>query len=151
MGIFDFLKGSGRKVEAEDASNEVLDDLKFGNGILRAIRANGLYSEGVTSKFHDGTVTLAGTVPDQATRERIVLLAGNTVGVARVDDQLVVAAPAPESVFYTVKSGDTLSKIAKAHLGDANKYPIIFDANRPMLEHPDKIYPGQVLRIPTEG
>lgn len=148
MGIFDFLKGSGKKVEVEQANDE-LDDLKFGNGILRAITKNGLYSEGVTSKFNDGTVTLRGKVPDQATREKIVLLAGNTVGVARVDDQLEVEAPAPEAVFYTVKSGDTLSKIAKAHLGDAGKYPVIFEANRPMLENPDKIYPGQVLRIPS--
>jgi nucleoid-associated protein YgaU len=148
MGIFDFLKGSGRKVELDHATDE-LDDLKFGNGILRAIRTNGLYSEGVTSKFHDGVVTLAGTVPDQATREKIVLLAGNTVGVAQVDDQLVVETPAAAAVFYTVKSGDTLSKIAKAHLGDASKYPLIFEANQPMLDSPDKIYPGQVLRIPT--
>ncbi|HET9064946.1 MAG TPA: peptidoglycan-binding protein LysM [Gemmatimonadales bacterium] len=148
MGIFDFLKGSGKKVELE-TSDDVLDDLKFGNGILRAITKNGLYSDGVTSKFHAGTVTLRGTVPDQATREKIVLLAGNTVGVERVDDQLEVVTPAPEAVFYTVKSGDTLSKIAKSQLGDAGKYPAIFEANRPMLENPDKIYPGQVLRIPS--
>ncbi len=55
---------------------------------------------------------------------------------------------APKATFYTVQSGDSLSKIAKAHYGDAMKYPAIFEANKPMLEHPDKIYPGQVLRIP---
>ena len=44
--------------------------------------------------------------------------------------------------------GDTLSKVAKEFYGNANKYPVIFEANRPMLSHPDKIYPGQVLRIP---
>ena len=54
----------------------------------------------------------------------------------------------PTSVFYTVKSGDTLSKIAKETLGSANRYPEIFEANKPMLKHPDKIFPGQVLRIP---
>lgn len=54
----------------------------------------------------------------------------------------------PTSVFYTVKSGDNLSKIAKEHLGSANRYPEIFEANKPMLKHPDKIFPGQVLRIP---
>jgi nucleoid-associated protein YgaU len=57
----------------------------------------------------------------------------------------------PEAVFYTVKSGDTLSKIASEHYGSASKYPTIFEANRPMLSDPDKIYPGQVLRIPEEG
>jgi nucleoid-associated protein YgaU len=55
---------------------------------------------------------------------------------------------APEAQYYTVVSGDNLSKIAKHYYGDANKYPVIFEANKPMLTHPDKIYPGQVLRIP---
>ena len=95
-----------------------------------------------------------------------MLIAGNTYGVASVDDRLTVAgapaaaaspetaAPAPEAapepVYYTVVSGDTLSKIAKEHYGDAMKYPVIFEANRPMLEDPDKIYPGQKLRIPAQ-
>ena len=70
--------------------------------------------------------------------------------MAQVDDQMSVAqaAPQPPAVFYTVKSGDTLSKIAQEHLGSANKYPVIFEANTPMLKDPNKIYPGQVLRIP---
>ncbi|HEX7719895.1 MAG TPA: LysM peptidoglycan-binding domain-containing protein, partial [Woeseiaceae bacterium] len=54
----------------------------------------------------------------------------------------------PESNFYTVKSGDTLSKIAREVYGNASKYPVIFEANKPMLSNPDRIYPGQVLRIP---
>jgi nucleoid-associated protein YgaU len=48
-----------------------------------------------------------------------------------------------------VQKGDTLSKVAKEMYGDANKYPQIFEANKPMLTHPDKIYPGQKLRIPA--
>ena len=52
------------------------------------------------------------------------------------------------SKTYVVEKGDTLSKIAKEVYGNANKYPAIFEANKPMLSHPDKIYPGQVLRIP---
>jgi nucleoid-associated protein YgaU len=65
--------------------------------------------------------------------------------------ELVKAStPAKEPVFYTVKKGDNLSKIAEKHYGKgkASKYTVIFEANRPMLSHPDKIYPGQVLRIP---
>ena len=50
---------------------------------------------------------------------------------------------------YTVKSGDTLSKIAKEHLGDANAYMKIFNANKDQLSDPDKIKPGQVLKIPS--
>ena len=54
----------------------------------------------------------------------------------------------PEAQYYTVVRGDTLSKIAKQYYGDANKYPAIFEANKPMLKSPDLIYPGQMLRIP---
>jgi LysM repeat protein len=66
-----------------------------------------------------------------------------------VHDNLAVDKPEPEAKFYTVVKGDTLSKIAKDSYGNANKYMKIFEANQPMLKHPDKIYPGQVLRIPA--
>ncbi|MEM8916931.1 MAG: LysM peptidoglycan-binding domain-containing protein, partial [Pseudomonadota bacterium] len=77
-----------------------------------------------------------------------ILSAGNTPGVAEVESLIEVAESGPEPVFYEVKSGDTLSAIAQEQYGAASKYPEIFEANRPMLSHPDKIYPGQVLRIP---
>ena len=60
----------------------------------------------------------------------------------------MVATPAPEARYYTVVKGDSLSKIAKEMYGNAMKYPVIFEANKPMLKDPDLIYPGQVLRIP---
>jgi nucleoid-associated protein YgaU len=78
-----------------------------------------------------------------------VLLVGNVEGVSQVDDQLQATQPAAQAIFYTVKRGDTLSKIAQSHYGDANQYPRIFEANRPLLQDPDEIYPGQMLRIPT--
>jgi nucleoid-associated protein YgaU len=61
------------------------------------------------------------------------------------------ASPAAvsEATFYTVKSGDTLGKIAQEQYGSASKYTVIFEANQPMLKDPDKIYPGQSLRIPA--
>ena len=58
-------------------------------------------------------------------------------------------AAAKAAATYTVKSGDTLSKIAKDHLGDANAYMKIFEANKDQLSDPDKIKPGQVLKIPA--
>ena len=87
---------------------------------------------------------------DQATREKVVLCCGNVAGVTQVDDAMTTAEPADESRWYTVVRGDTLSAIAKKYYGDANKYPVIFEANKPMLTHPDKIYPGQKLRIPAQ-
>ena len=84
----------------------------------------------------------------QEDKEKLVLACGNVRGIAEVDEDLEVEQKAPEATMYTVKSGDSLSKIAKQHYGDASKYPRIFEANRPMLSDPDKIYPGQVLRIP---
>ena len=94
------------------------------------------------------TATVSGTAADQATREKIVLCCGNVDSVEKVIDQLSVNAASEASRFYTVKGGDTLSKISKEMYGDANKYDAIFEANKPMLKSPDRIYPGQVLRIP---
>jgi nucleoid-associated protein YgaU len=61
----------------------------------------------------------------------------------------VVRAPAEESKFHDVVRGDTLSAIAKTYYGNAGKYMVIFEATKPMLGHPDKIYPGQKLHIPA--
>lgn len=94
-------------------------------------------------------MSVFGKAPNQETKEKIVLCCGNVEGVSAVNDQMGVSAPEPEATFHTVVRGDTLSKIAKAVYGDAMKYPAIFEANKPMLSHPDKIYPGQVLRIPA--
>jgi nucleoid-associated protein YgaU len=93
-------------------------------------------------------VILAGQAASDEIREKVILAAGNTLGVAQVEEAIQTPEAGPASVFYTVEKGDTLSKIAKAHYGDATAYPAIFAANTPMLKHPDKIYPGQVLRIP---
>jgi nucleoid-associated protein YgaU len=92
-------------------------------------------------------------VANLATKEKVVLVAGNTKGIASVEDNMSVAEvevidKAAMAQFHTVESGDTLGEIAKVFYGNAMKYPVIFEANKPMLSHPDKIYPGQVLRIP---
>ena len=120
--------------------------------IERYIASQGLRADGLDVKY-DGatqTVTVSGAAPDQATREKIVLCCGNVSSVAKVNDLLTVAAGSePESKYHEVKSGDTLSKIAKEAYGDANAYMKIFEANKPMLSDPNKIYPGQKLRIPA--
>ncbi|MEK9499887.1 peptidoglycan-binding protein LysM [Gaopeijia maritima] len=161
MGIFDFIRNAGKKREAPsdtpaaapeapagESAEEKLAEMRTGNAILRTILSMNLDVTNPMVDFDDGTATIRGAAADQATREKIVLIAGNTQGVSRVDDRMTVEEEAPEARFYTVESGDTLSKIAKEQYGDAMKYPVIFEANKPMLEDPDKIYPGQVLRIP---
>ena len=117
------------------------------------IETQGLAVSGLAVDFEatTSTVTVAGVVADQGTKEKVLLCCGNVTGVEAVNDMLTVDAPEPESQWHTVVSGDNLSKIAKHYYGDANKYPVIFEANKPMLSHPDKIYPGQALRIPPLG
>ncbi len=147
MGIFDFLKDSGEDLEQQEREME-----KGKSEVLtRQVQILGLKVEGLVVDFDDGVATVSGKTPSQEEREKVVLVLGNTMGVARVDDQLVVEVAEPEATLYTVKGGDSLSKIAKAHYGDAMKYTVIFEANKPMLKDPDKIYPGQVLRLPAIG
>ncbi len=124
-----------------------------GEAIEKYISSQGLKADGLDVKY-DGssqTVTVSGVAADQATKEKIVLCCGNVAAVAKVNDMLTVASGGEaESTYREVKSGDTLSKIAKEAYGDANAYMKIFEANKPMLSNPDKIYPGQKLRIPPK-
>ncbi|KAF1021420.1 MAG: putative protein YgaU [Acinetobacter bereziniae] len=111
----------------------------------------GLSIDGLSVSYNSQTdlATVRGQVQSQADKEKIVLAIGNVDHVAQVDDQMTVATPEPESKFYTVKSGDNLSKISKEYYGDPNQYNKIFEANRPLLKNADDIFPGQVLRIPA--
>ena len=164
MGLMTFFKDAGEKLfgkgpakAAQEAaaaapSPETIAALNAtaAKAIADHVAAQGLSADGLDIAF-DGassTVTVAGTVGDQATKEKILLCCGNVQGVAGVNDMLIVNKPEPEAQWHTVVSGDNLSKIAKKFYGDPNKYPVIFEANKPMLTHPDKIYPGQMLRIP---
>ena len=155
MGLFDFVKDAGAKLfgSADDsaatpstptAAAPAPAPVSAGS-LHMHLKKMGLAPEDLSIGFNDGLVTASGTAASQEAREKIVLALGNVAGVAQVDDRMTVAG---ESVFYTVVSGDTLSGIAKQQYGSAGKYMAIFEANRPMLESPDLIYPGQVLRIP---
>lgn len=155
MGIFDFFKKAGSSVfkneEAEAAKAEA--DAAAANArkaslLKDIVNSTGIDIEELEIQLSDDVVTVHGSANNQAEKEKVILALGNVDGIAAVDDRLTVEETVPESTFYTVKSGDTLSKIAKAHYGDAMKYMNIFEANQPLLEDPNKIYPGQVLRIP---
>jgi nucleoid-associated protein YgaU len=150
MGLMSFFKGVGEKLfgksEAEVA--EKTPELKA-SALLAHVQGLGLAFKALTVKVNGDTVSISGEVETQEDAEKIALAVGNVEGVEAVDNQMVVATPAPEATYHTVVKGDTLSKIAKTVYGDAMKYPVIFEANKPMLKDPDLIYPGQVLRIPA--
>ena len=146
MGLIDFVKEAGESLlEKVGESREAAS-----NAVSKRIQDLGLSVDRLKVEVDGEKAVVSGTAASQAEREKAVLAAGNTQGVAQVDDQLSVASPEPESPsqYHRVVSGDTLSKIAKQYYGDTSKYPEIFEANKPMLKDPDKIYPGQVLRIP---
>jgi nucleoid-associated protein YgaU len=158
MSLISFIKEAGEKLfgnkpaAAGAAPVDVAAANKTASDAIAAyIGTQNLKVDGLDVAFDGatGTVTVAGKATDQATKEKVILCCGNVSGVTQVNDAMTVAQPADESRWYTVVRGDTLSAIAKSQYGNANEYPKIFEANKPMLSNPDKIYPGQVLRIPA--
>lgn len=165
MGMFSFIKSAGEKLfgigeakaaeeaaKAEPTADKIAAaNAAAANAIAGYVDEMGLTAEGLKIGF-DGassTVIVQGMAETQEIKEKILLCCGNVAGVEAVQDQLGVIETTVEPVFHTVVSGDTLSKIAKVQYGNAMEYMKIFEANKPMLSHPDKIYPGQVLRIPA--
>lgn len=151
--MFSFLKDVGEKLfgrgKAEAATPAAPTDEEMGKALTAKVQRLGLNVTELAITYSNYEARVQGNVPTQADREKVILAVGNSEGVSKVNDDLKVPTPEPEATFYTVVKGDTLSKIAKQFYGDAGKYPQIFEANKPMLTHPDKIYPGQVLRIPA--
>ncbi len=158
MGLFSFIKEAGEKLFGGGAAQaagaaaptQAELDARAGKAIEAYIATQNLGVSGVQVAFagSEGKVTVTGTAPTQAAKEKVTLCCGNVASVTSVDNQMSVTNPEPEAQYHDVVRGDTLSAIAKKFYGDANKYPAIFEANKPMLTHPDKIYPGQKLRIP---
>ena len=147
MGFLDFVSNVGENLFGGSAESDQERSAKLENHV----RKLGLEVQQLKIEVAEDGATVSGRVESQAEREKILLAVGNTEGIARVDDQLDVAKDEPEAQYYTVVKGDSLSKIAKEVYGDAMKYPVIFEANKPMLTNPDLIYPGQVLRIPPQA
>ncbi|MBF5004036.1 peptidoglycan-binding protein LysM [Diaphorobacter caeni] len=154
MGLFSFIKEAGEKLfggSSAQASPSEDPNAKAAAAIATYIGTQNLGVSDVVVKFDgaSGAVTVSGVAPTQAAKEKVTLCCGNVASVQSVDNQMSVTNPEPEAQYHDVVRGDTLSAIAKKYYGDANKYPAIFEANKPMLSSPDKIYPGQKLRIPA--
>ena len=143
MGLFDFAKDLGKKIfgSDDDPAEKIQDSIAAANP--------GVDDLGVT--FEDGVVHLSGKAASAEALEKAVLMAGNVQGVTEVKvDAMDAPAPEPEVVYYTIVSGDSLSKIAKAQYGNAMDYPKLFEANKEVIKDPDLIYPGQKIRIPPK-
>ena len=148
MSFLDFAKDMGRQLFDRDdlAAEKIKQHLEIQ---LTAVKD-------LDVQFDDGTVTLCGECMSSADREQAVLIAGNVKGVEKVvADELTFPPPPPEEPeekveFYEIQRGDTLSGIAKRYYGNAMQYTRIFEANRNVIEDPDKIYPGQKIRIPMD-
>ncbi len=150
MGLISFMKGVGEKLfgQKEQAATPAEAEPLKASALLNKVKSLGLAYNKLTVRVSGDTVILEGEVQKQEDAEKIALAVGNVEGVEVVDNRMTVVQPTPEAQYHTVVSGDSLSKIAQKYYGDMMKYPMIFEANKPMLSDPDKIYPGQVLRIP---
>ncbi|WP_299624187.1 peptidoglycan-binding protein LysM [uncultured Tateyamaria sp.] len=142
MGLWSFVKGKGKSLlgggDAPALNSTALED---------EIAELGLDASGMQISVEGDTVKVAGAAVSQEMKEKVILAVGNVEGVAAVEDDVPSAT---DPVFHTVVPGDTLWGISAATLGNGARYEEIFEANKPMLSHPDKIYPGQVLRIPQD-
>lgn len=158
MAIWDFVKDAGKSVfgkaeaatptpspaAAPDPKAETKRKVEALKAELRALDLDG---DDVHLTLRGDTIRVESRGADRETMEKLILALGNIEGIAKIEAELPEETAPP--VFHTVQKGETLSAIAKQHLGNANAYHDIFKANRPMLDDPDKIYPGQVLRIPN--
>lgn len=148
MGFLDFAKDVGRQLFDTDA--EAADNIKE----HLDIKLSGLKNLDV--KFDDGVATISGECVNEATKNKAILIAGNVKGVEKViADGLTFPPPEAEEEkekveFYEIVSGDTLSGIAKRYYGKASLYTRIHEANKELIPDPNKIYPGQKIRIPLD-
>ena len=168
MGFMDAFKnvlGGGNKASPAETVK----------GPSRVLREAGIDTSCLDCKIGgDGSVTVSGTVESGTKRDEIISTLEGMPNVSAVVNEINVGEPEPEPAAeepaaepaaesaaeagdtgdgrtYTVQSGDTLWKISQEMYGNGSKYMKIFEANKPMLENPDKIFPGQVLVIPEPG
>ncbi|MEL7537499.1 MAG: peptidoglycan-binding protein LysM [Pseudomonadota bacterium] len=166
MDLFGFAKDIGKRLfnKDEEAAEKIKELIETNNPGVKDLSVD----------FDDGIVSLGGECSSSAARQKCILMAGNVQGVVDVyatNMTVAASAPSPAAVtgappstpspaavdddeekveFYVIQSGDTLGKLAKQYYGNAMEYPRIFEANREVIEDPDKIFVGQKIRIPLD-
>ena len=151
MGLFDFAKNIGSKLFSTDA--------EAAEKITAYLNANNPGIDGLNAIYKDEEATVIGTTTSVEAAQKVILLAGNIENVASVVSKIDIIDNdsdagellEPDNVeYYTIQSGDSLSKIAKHYYQNAMEYPRIFEANKEVIQDPDLIYPGQKIRIPLD-
>ena len=141
MGLFDYALDVGKKLfgKDDDPADKIKEHIEEDNPGIKDLEVT----------FEDGKAVITGTADSAEALEKAILMAGNAKGVGTVDASGVSAPAATIEVeYYEIKSGDTLSGIAKTFYGSGSKYVAIFEANREVIKDPDLIFPGQKIRIP---
>ncbi|RUM68139.1 MAG: peptidoglycan-binding protein LysM [Sulfurospirillum sp.] len=144
MGFFDFLKDAGAKILGKGDDNENVKKLIEEEKETMPI-------DGLEVEVRGDTVYLKGKAKSAEDKVKAALIAGNIEGVSKVNaDELETEdAQVIEDIFYEIQKGDSLWKIAEIYYKDGRRYTEIFEANREVIKDPDKIYPGQMIRIPN--
>jgi len=150
--VYDMLNDDEDIAKPETISGEKLDRIRETAIKHRVGKLEGVLVQDFKAQVSGDSAVISGKVADQASCDKITMAAGNQIGITSVDCQIEVMTPpapeAPAAIYYEVKSGDTLGKIAKEFLGSSGKYMEIFEANTPMLTDPNKIFVGQTIIIP---
>jgi nucleoid-associated protein YgaU len=144
MGFFDFIKDAGAKILGRGDDNENVKKLIEEEKETMPI-------EGLEVEVQGDTVVLKGKAKSAEDKVKAALIAGNIEGISKVDaDALETEEPAViNDLFYEIQKGDTLWRVAEIYYKDGRRYTEIFEANREVIKDPDKIYPGQMIRIPN--
>jgi phage tail protein X len=163
MDLFGFVKDVGRRLfnKDEEAAGKIKEHILASNPGVEDLEVS----------FERGIVGLKGRCTRPDAFQKCILMAGNVQGVIDVyaTGLTPFVAPRPEAVpvggphqhahvtpvesreeYYVIERGDTLSHIAQRYYGKASSWPRLFEANREVIQDPDKIFPGQKIRVPLD-
>ena len=144
MGLFDFARNIGKKLfgKEDEAPAAIKQHIEEDNPGVSNLQV----------QVKDGVASLTGQAQSAEALEKAVLMTGNALGIDKVQaDQMSIADGSKvggDDEFYVIQKGDTLWKIAEKAYGDGSKYNRIVEVNREVIRDPNKIFPGQKIRIP---